>query len=72
MRWAGVPAPGSRSPLVIHMTVIATAAIRTRAMPDLRTVLALLVDDLRADIPSVLGVTVTIAEAGDAGHPDLG
>ncbi len=33
---------------------------------DLLTVLAVLVDDLRAVIPSVLGVTVTIAEAGDA------
>jgi len=33
---------------------------------DLQTVLAVLVDDLRAAIPSALGLTVTITEAGDA------
>jgi hypothetical protein len=33
---------------------------------DLQTVLAVLVDDLRAAIPSVLGLTATITQAGDA------
>jgi hypothetical protein len=33
---------------------------------DLHTVLAVLLDDLRAAIPAALGLTVTITEAGDA------
>jgi len=33
---------------------------------DLQTVLALLIDDLRAAIPSVLGLTITVTQAGDS------
>jgi len=63
-----------------HHHVTDQFAVLTDALEDpgtdLRTVLAVLVDDLRAAIPSVLGVTVTITEAGDAvtltsAEPDL-
>ena len=49
-----------------HRTVHFPDRCVGRPGTDLPTVLAVLVDNLRAAVPSLLGLTVTITEAGDA------